>query len=312
MGIMINPRGDFEGIKLGDKRLTERLLNSIERMTRKAQESALGSGEGRTEAKGFYRLMSNEKFDLSKLQPKEADATIERIKGQDTVLLIQDTSDINLNTHKKTANLGYCSEYIRGIKAHSCIALTTEGLPLGLLGQSYETRTEPKSDKSAYEKAKRPIEEKESFRWVEMLERTTAMIPEATTAISITDREGDFFELYAKFSQLDEKYIIRIIHNRETSDGEKMIDTLKNMPACGVFTVNIPRDTRSNKPARKTEMEVAYCNTEMLKPIIRKEAYLPAAFRHYPSDKVYGLKAIWKGLFVLWTVLNYRDYVGQV
>ena len=126
---------------------------------------------------------------------KEAakNATINRMSGK--VLLIQDTSDINLNGHKKTAGFGYCSEYVRGIKLHSCIAISPEGVPFGLVGQGYETREGSRSRLSKSEKATRQIAEKESFRWLAMLEESTKEIPEEIKVITICDREGDFYEL---------------------------------------------------------------------------------------------------------------------
>jgi putative transposase len=39
------------------------------------------------------------------------------------VLPIRDTSDINLNGHKKTEGLGYCGEHVLGVKIHSCIKI---------------------------------------------------------------------------------------------------------------------------------------------------------------------------------------------
>ena len=275
MDTIVDPRRDFEGINFGDKRLNDRLIESVGRMTERPQQSALGSGEGRANAKGFYRLLSNPKFNLNILQEQEKEATIERMKGHDTVLLVQDTSDVGMNTHKKTEGLGYCSEHILGVKLHTCIAFTTEGIPLGVMGQRYETRAEAKTGISKYELGIRPIEEKESYRWIEMLEDSTKDIPEGIDVITVTDREGDFYELYAKASELRQRYIIRIIHNRKTATGEKLIDKVKEAEGIGLFSVDIPRDTRNNKRARTALMEVAFCDADMLRPVIRNEPHLP-------------------------------------
>ena len=163
------PREDFAYVDFGDKRLNARLRIVVENSTQNAEESILGSGEGRSQAKAFYRLLGNDKFDMDELLASATGSTLMRLRG--TVLLIQDTTDINLNGHKKTEGLGYCSEYVRGIKLHSCIAVSPEGVTFGLLSQSYETRQEAKCSLSKTEKSARSIEEKESFRWIETLSR---------------------------------------------------------------------------------------------------------------------------------------------
>jgi hypothetical protein len=93
------------------------------------------------------------------------------------MLLIQDTSDIKLNGHKKTEGIGYCCEHILGVKAHSCIAVSPDGVPLRLLAQRYETRAARKDSRTKAELKRRPIEEKESYRWIETLRESLESLP---------------------------------------------------------------------------------------------------------------------------------------
>ena len=147
----MKPEDDFSTIDFKDKRLEKRLQTVIENSRKNAGESILGSQEGRNSAKAFYRLLSNERFDFEQMREAAKKATISRMCG--TVLLIQDTSDINLNGHKKTEGLGYCSEHVRGVKIHSCIAVSPEGVPFGVVGQYYETRKGYTSAQLKYSKS---------------------------------------------------------------------------------------------------------------------------------------------------------------
>ena len=265
MEIKINrPQDDFTYVDFGDKRLNARLQQMVENSTKKMEKTILSSGEGRSEAKGFYRLLGNDKFDMWELEGAAYASTLGRMSG--TVLLIQDTSDINLNGHKKTEGLGYSSERIKGIKVHSCIAVSPEGIPYGLLKQSYETREEAKSKQSAAEKNTRPIEGKESYRWVETLRETTDIEPEGVHYITVCDREGDFYELYAEASELETDFVIRVTHDRNCDENEKTAAKIRGIGAVGRVTVNIPRDSRSGAKARTAEMEVAYCHVSVHKP----------------------------------------------
>jgi hypothetical protein len=269
------PSDDFSEMDFGDKRLTKRLVMTLENMMNNSTESMLGATKNRTSAKGSYRLLSNNKFSLDKLAEESRKITIEKLLEHETVLAIQDTTDINLNGHKKTKDLGYSSEHVLGVKVHNCIVVTPEGLPLGLLGQSYETREEAKSKLSKSEKAARSIEEKESYRWLEMLRDSTKDIPDSVNVITICDREGDFYELYAAAMEIGKDFVIRVVHDRKTAENEKVIQKIRNRKPCGKVTVNIPRNTRKNRPARNALMEVAYCSVNVLKPnIINSENVL--------------------------------------
>ena len=258
------PENDFTAVEFGDKRLWMRLRAFVENSRKNVGKSVLGSVKERSQAKAFYRLLSNDKFEFEQLQTASRTSTISRMTG--TVLAIQDTTDIGLNGHKKTKELGYCSEHVMGIKLHSCIAVSPEGVPFGLLGQFYETRKEAKSALTKAEKAARPVEEKESYRWLKMLEESTKDIPDDVTVVTICDREGDFYELYAKAMELGKDFVIRVIHDRNSEENEKVANKIRKTGAVGNATVNIPRDSRRNIPARQTEMEVAHCRATIRKP----------------------------------------------
>lgn len=260
------PSEDFSTIDFGDARLNKRLCLTVEQMTKRSRESIMGAVKDRHSAKGFYSLLGNEKLSVEKLEEAGRSATIDRISKCSKILLVQDTTDVNMSGHKKTIGLGYSSEHVRGFKAHSCIALTPEGLPIGVVAQSYETRVEAKSKLTAAEKAARPIEEKESFRWIEMLRDSIKCMPPGVDVITICDREGDFYELYAEALKLDAKFIIRVVHNRNTVENDKVVDKIHRTIPIGQVIVNIPRDTRKNRPGRQVQMEVAHCTATVKKP----------------------------------------------
>jgi hypothetical protein len=262
------PSEDFSLIKLGDKRLDKRLSKTVELLTEKTQSSILNSCGSKYGAKAFYALLSNEKFRQEEVTGTAQKATVERIKhsGIREVLLPQDTSDVNLDGHKKTEKLGYSSEHVRGVKVHSTLALTPDGTSLGVLTQQYETRETAKNEQSKEEKSRRPIEEKESYRWLETSREALRLVPENVTPIIICDREGDFYELYAEMLSLKSLFVVRVTHDRDTADGNQSIQQLRRTTACGEVEISIPRDTRASVPARTAKMEVAYCSVAIAKP----------------------------------------------
>ena len=262
------PSEDFSAVNFGDKRLDKRLEKTVAAMTEKSQSSILSGCGSKYDAKAFYALLSNEKFSHNQLEEVVQMATVERIKssGVSEVLLPLDTSDINLNGHKKTEGLGYSSNHTKGIQAHSCMALTPDGIPLGLVTQQYETREIAKSELTQAEKQRRPIEDKESYRWIETVRTAVNLMPEGVTPIALCDREGDFYEHYAEMLSLGALFVVRIAQDRVTVDGNHSIQQIRRTQACGEAEVLIPRDTRNNAPARTAKMEVAYCAATVVKP----------------------------------------------
>jgi hypothetical protein len=268
------PYENFEGIDFGDKRLSERTVQVVEDLTKDPQKSLNLASGSRANAKAAYRLLGNEKFTLEKLQRGVRETTCEAMTGLEEVLLIQDTSDMNYNTHKKTEGLGYSSEKVLGIKTHSCIALTTNGNPIGLMAQKCFTREIVKETMSEREKSKRAIEEKESNRWLETMRETAGNIPKGIRSITICDRECDFYEFYNEACTIDEKFIVRVVGNRTTEDGKKIREALETTTPAGTATAEIPRDTRRNLKPRTANLEIAYAPIALKKPEIRQEAHI--------------------------------------
>jgi len=79
-----------------------------------------------------------------------------------------------------------------GILMHSSLAVTTEGLPLGLTAIKFWTRSKFKGTNALKRKinpTRVPIEEKESIRWLENLRQSTALLVNHSAAcISATER----------------------------------------------------------------------------------------------------------------------------
>jgi hypothetical protein len=215
-------------------------------------------------------MLGNEDFDRQEIIRAHREATIRRMAGYGgPILAVQDTTGVNDNTHLKTQGIGYISDKTLGVNVHSCLAVTADGLVLGVLDQSGYNRAEPKDETASRESKKvRPIEEKESFRWLETLERSTADIPEGVKVITVCDREGDMYELFAKAQTLKEPILIRIVQNRMTVGNKQVLDEIRKKGCQGRVEVTIPRDSRSSIPERETVLQVRYATYSVKRPHI--------------------------------------------
>ena len=116
------------------------------------------------------------------------------IENYKIVLLIQDTKSIDFSSHELTEGLGYLErKHLSGILLHSTLALSTEGLPLGILTQQMWERPMEQYGKK-HMRSKLPIEEKESYRWLSHRKDSNELIPNNTHRIHIADRECDIYD----------------------------------------------------------------------------------------------------------------------
>jgi len=226
----------------------------------------LASGS-RTNAKAVYRMLKNEDFNKESVLSAHREATVERGKESEVLLAVQDTMSVNYNGHKKTEGLGYNSELVLGLNVHSCILVTPDGIPLGVVSQSVISREEA-SDNSMTksEKTLRPIEEKESNRWLEAMNIAAANAPAHAELVHIADREGDIYELYALAVRTEQKFVIRAIYDRVNTENQHIQEALNAIPPVGKMKVTIPANRQTKTKEREAILTVRYNCFEVKKP----------------------------------------------
>ena len=100
-------------------------------------KSIWGASENLAQAKGVYRMPANENFDKQEIIRVHREAAIQRMADYGgTILLVQDTTSVNYNTHVKTEGIGYIGDKTLGVNIHSCLAVSADGLVLGLFAKS--------------------------------------------------------------------------------------------------------------------------------------------------------------------------------
>jgi len=90
------------------------------------------------------------------------------------------------------------------------------------------------------------LEEKESYRWVQTLEKSTEALPEGVKVVTVCDREGDMYELFNEADINGQAFLIRIAQNRKTVDNQKILDEIREKPCNGRVKTRIPRYSRLN------------------------------------------------------------------
>ena len=168
--------------------------------------------------KATYNFWKSERIELEDIIEAHQQPTAQRASKEKIVLAIQDTSDFNFTHHQaKTEKQGFgmtCSQkYVRGLKVHSLMASTTQGVPLGILEQQIWARP-VKTQKKKNQRAKQSVLKKESKRWLTGLVQAELAIPSTTTVVTVTDREGDIYDLFALKRESNSELLIRAKHMR--------------------------------------------------------------------------------------------------
>ena len=199
-------QNEFEGAPLGDFRLSNRLIRAAEDMSDHPGVSYSGlPGIDRAATKGYYRMIDKpyeSAVCMSNILVTHRERTIQRMSAVQDVLCIQDGTYLNYNNLDKCKGLGVIGKnqtnaQSRGLYLHSSLAVTPEGLPLGVLHATCKAQT-PNSAEDTRPSNQVPIEEKKNYIWLEH-HRDLVQIKQDLTdtrLINVCDREADFFELF--------------------------------------------------------------------------------------------------------------------
>ena len=96
---MIAPwvREELEAVELRDKRLKERMMMIATALGERSTASIPGACGGYAEMAAAYRFSDNEKVTLDAVIAAHVESTLRRMREQQEVLLVQDTSEIDLS-----------------------------------------------------------------------------------------------------------------------------------------------------------------------------------------------------------------------
>jgi len=269
---------ELRDCNFGDKRLNKRARKVIDAMGQKPNVSIPAALGGRADIEACYRLMDNARVTAEKVLQPHCEATYKRVQREDFVLIVQDTTEIDLTRPEQQvrgAGPMEC-EARRGAFFHPSVAFNYAGVALGLVGHKAWIREglNTKSDlEKSKERRKTPIEEKESFRWIAGLEaakRTALACPE-TICVCVGDSESDIYELFVAHTKCDTsnlQLLVRAGQSRNTTDKEDWKEQVRKQPKIGTQSVCIR--AREKKVEARTSARTGSRNARTAKLEIRK------------------------------------------
>lgn len=284
---------EFRGVDLGSKRMNDRLVQIATAKAKNpmAPYTECFSGD-RHQLKAYYRFIGN---NLENNCPQgilqgHRRRTIGRIKTQKRVLILQDTTDLDFSKRLHCNGLGgigtnQTGAMSYGLKMHSALAVGVDGVPLGVLSTEiysscFGSKKKPTS---------RPIEEKESYRWLKTVDHLSdiSKLAPQTELICVGDRESDIFELFdfRRRKAPAVHLLVRSQYNR-CLEGKKvkLLQHLETLPVMAQAQISIPRQRekkgkpskpgRISLPARKAVVQLKWDKVSFTAPDTKQTRHL--------------------------------------
>jgi Transposase DNA-binding/Transposase Tn5 dimerisation domain len=288
---------------LPDERLNRRFAVLLDQFSSKPSLSIPAACRGWNETLAAYRFFNNKRVEPALLLQPHVDATLERIRAQPVVLIAQDTTELVLDRPREKVGGPLDSEKRWGFHAHVMLALTPERLTLGVVDSQTWARDSvtvvPKpvgSEPVAAELDPRyvPIEQKESFRWLQGYRRACFVAAQAvqTQVVCLSDSEGDIYECFHEAAKIEgpkAEWIVRTAQDRVVASNDDSTGKLWQTVAAGAVLGRLEIDVserpaapypqagkrRGARSARRTTVTVQACRVTLQAPWRGGESKLP-------------------------------------
>lgn len=245
--------GDFNDLRLTKigALLYKRICNSFSLCLKQL-------GQTRAGEVSFGRFLRNTKVSIEKITKALSEKTNNNCKHKEHVLCIQDTVQCTYPTQTiKKRNFGPTGkEEIQGFFVHPGIIVDAE--TKDILGVSSITAWIRTAEALENNKNKnRPIEEKESIRWLKTINETKETITNAKWITVIGDRESDIYELFARTPDNKTYIITRSNHDREIEQGIKLSEHMRQVEEVGTYELELP-EIAGKRKARMARIAIKY------------------------------------------------------
>jgi hypothetical protein len=275
---------ELSGCEFQDARLGRRFCRLVGQLGRKLGQSIPLACQDWTNTKAAYRFLANRRVTEGPILAGHFHATRDRATAVGgLVLILHDTTEFTYYgksaqalgaLHKGFRSAGQEQYLVRGILMHSSLAVTTEGLPLGLTAIKFWTRDRFKGTnalKRTIDPTRVPIEQKESIRWLENLRQSTELLGKACRCVHVGDRESDIYELFCTAVAHGTSFLVRTCVDRLAVDGKQTVAAaMRDSKVKALHRVEV-RDAKGT--VSLATVEVKYRRLQVHPPIGKQKQY---------------------------------------
>jgi hypothetical protein len=273
---------------LADERLKTRLGKLLAQLGGAMGQSIPLVCQDWANTKAAYRFFSNDRLNEADILTGHFQSTRDRAGTRDgPIFVLHDTTEFTYKRENpqaigftKSVNSGrdkagrLRSHAVCGILMHSSLAVTSDGLPLGLTAAKFWTRKKFKGTAALKKKinpTRVPIDKKESVRWLENVRQSTELLGDPGRCVHIGDRESDIYELFCTAQEIGTHFLIRTCVDRLAGDGGHTVaDEMEEVAVKGLHRIEV-RDDRGEPD--QAVLEIKYRKIRVLPPIGKQKKY---------------------------------------
>jgi Transposase DNA-binding/Transposase DDE domain len=257
----------FGGVQLHDLRRTRRAVQAASNLA----ENPLGSLPAQMhtwkETKALYRLLDEPDVTFAALMQPHLQQTREQALSSPVVLLVQDTTDIDLSHRRKISGVGQIgNERGRGFFVQTVLAVRPATREvLGCLAQEPFVRTPAPEGEQRYERRKR--DERETDVWMRQVQAIGTPEP-ASMWVHVGDRGADMFPFFQACRATQTHFLVRAAQNRRVQESEEEISysltQARSWPSQASRPFEVP--ARHGRQGRSTQLQLAFGQLTLLPP----------------------------------------------
>lgn len=256
---------DLFPFDLGHQRLNRRAAAIVQAALDQPGQTIPTAAGNRAATDATYRFFDNPNVRPQDLDAGHRDYTVQTLAAYPgLVLVVQDTSPFDFTSPRRTQTLGQLAHPKHfGFFVHSALALTADGLPVGLLHQHVWMRS-PSQRGKRKDRRHKETADKESQRWLDTEQAAVAALPSDRVVVTLSDREADFYDYLALPRRPGQHVLVRAKPRRGIAGSKELLGVaVRNQPIRGTFTVEVPR--QDGQPGRQATLAVRY-GTFALRP----------------------------------------------
>ena len=279
---------ELAGSSFKDGRLGRRLRKLLVQMADAVGAPLPLACQDWNNTKAAYRFLSNEAVSEVEILAGHFRSTRSRAAAADgPILVLQDTTEFSyqrarperigvLTTapSRREADGKLRMHTVCGLLMPASLAVTTEGLPLGLAAVKFWTRAKFKGTNALKRKinpTRVPIEAKESIRWLENMRQATALLDDPARLVHVGDRENDIYEFFCAAQAAGTHFLVRTCVDRLAGDGRHMIASeMAEVAVQGLHRVEV---AGGDGKASQACVELRYRRIHVRPPIGKQKRY---------------------------------------
>ena len=260
----------FGNVQLHDLRRTRRAVKAATNLAENPKGSLPAQMHTWKETKALYRLLDHPDVTFEALMQPHLQQTREQALSSPVVLLVQDTTDIDLSHRRKISGVGQIgNERGRGFFVQTVLAVHPQTREVfGCMAQEPFVRVPAPAGEQRHQRHKR--QERETDVWMRQVFTLGTPDP-GCIWVHVGDRGADLFPFFCACQATQTSFLVRAAQNRCVEQDEEEIKYSLQRARAWPCQQSRPLElqARHGHKARSTQVQIAFGQMTLLPP--RKE-----------------------------------------